>query len=124
MKREALAIVKHYERAAGHPIYIVEDAAYRDLRFEGDDVPSFKSLDPHNERVVYANTLTKPFATGFRLGYGILPPPLMRAVPAAKATTISAHRISCKPSSPVRWPKACTTAICRSSPPVTDGNGM
>jgi 2-aminoadipate transaminase len=72
--------VKHYERAAGHPIYIVEDAAYRDLRFEGEDVPSFKSLDPRNERVVYTNTLTKPFATGIKIGYGILPPALMRAV--------------------------------------------
>jgi 2-aminoadipate transaminase len=79
-KCEALAIVKHYERAAGHPIYIVEDAAYRDLRFEGDDVPSFKSLDPRSERVVYANTLTKPFATGIKIGYGILPPALLRAV--------------------------------------------
>jgi 2-aminoadipate transaminase len=83
-KREALAIVKHYERAAGHPIYIVEDAAYRDMRFEGEDVPSFKSLDPGNERVVYANTLTKPFATGIKIGYGILPAPLMRAVLRSK----------------------------------------
>lgn len=79
-KREALNIVKHYERAAGHPIYIVEDAAYRDLRFEGEDMLSFKSLDPRNERVVYTNTLTKPFATGIKIGYGILPPALMRAV--------------------------------------------
>lgn len=84
-KREALAIVKHFERAAGHPIYIIEDAAYRDLRFEGDDVPSFKSLDPRNERVVYAGTLTKPFATGFKIGSGILPPPLMRAVLRSKS---------------------------------------
>jgi 2-aminoadipate transaminase len=83
-KREALAIVKQHERAAGHPIYIVEDAAYRDLRFEGDDVPSFKSLDPGHKRVVYTNTLTKPFATGLRLGYGILPPALMAAVLRSK----------------------------------------
>ncbi len=83
-KREALAIVKHYERVAGHPIYIVEDAAYRDLRFEGNDVPSFKSLDPRNERVVYTNTLTKPFATGIKIGYGILPTPLMRAALRSK----------------------------------------
>lgn len=83
-KREALAIVKHYERAAGHPIYIVEDAAYRDLRFEGDDVPSFKSLDLRNERIIYTNTLTKPFATGIKLGYGILPAALMRAVLRSK----------------------------------------
>ncbi len=44
-KRETLAIARHYEKAAGHPIYLVEDAAYRDLRFEGPDVASFKSLD-------------------------------------------------------------------------------
>lgn len=79
-KREALAIVKHYERAAGHTLYIVEDAAYRDLRFEGQDETSFKSLDLDNQRVMYANTLTKPFATGIKLGYGILPPLLLRAV--------------------------------------------
>jgi len=79
-KREALKIVTHYERVAGHPIYIVEDAAYRDLRFEGPDVPSFKTLDPGNRRVAYTNTLTKPFATGIKIGYGILPPALLRAV--------------------------------------------
>lgn len=84
-RREALEILKHYQRAAGHTIYILEDAAYRDLRFEGQDVPSFKSLDLQNERVLYTNTLTKPFATGIKIGYGILPPELMRAVLRAKA---------------------------------------
>jgi len=79
-KRETLDIVKRYERAAGHTLYIVEDAAYRDLRFEGQDIPSFKTLDPGNARVGYTNTLTKPFATGIKIGYGILPPALMRAV--------------------------------------------
>jgi 2-aminoadipate transaminase len=80
-KREALAKIKQMERGAGHPIQIVEDAAYRDLRFEGEDVPSFKSLDP---RVAYTNTLTKPFATGIKLGFGLLPAPLMRAVLRSK----------------------------------------
>ena len=84
-KREAFDLVRHYERAAGHPIYILEDAAYRDLRFEGSDVPSFKPFDPGNERVIYTNTLTKPFATGIKLGYGILPPKLMRAVLRSKS---------------------------------------
>ncbi len=82
MKREALALVKHYEKAAGHPIYIVEDAAYRDLRFEGEDVPSFLELD--RRRVAYTNTLTKPFATGLKIGYGILPGPLRQAVLRSK----------------------------------------
>jgi len=80
MKREALQILKHYERAAGHPIYIVEDAAYRDLRFAGPETGSFKSIDHSNHRVIYANTLTKPFATGMKVGYGILPKNLMRPI--------------------------------------------
>jgi 2-aminoadipate transaminase len=82
-KRETLAKIRRLERAAGHPIQIVEDAAYRDLRFEGDDVPSFKSIDP---RVAYTNTLTKPFATGIKLGYGILPGQLLRAVSRLKGS--------------------------------------
>jgi 2-aminoadipate transaminase len=84
-RREALAIVRFYERKAGHPIYILEDAAYRDLRFEGDDVPSCKSLDAGNARVLYTNTLTKPFATGIKLGYGILPKPILQAVLRSKS---------------------------------------
>jgi 2-aminoadipate transaminase len=83
-KRAIFDLVKFYEKFAGHAIFIVEDAAYRDLRIEGDDVPSFKSLDLQNERVVYANTLTKPFATGFKIGYGILPPHLLRCVLRSK----------------------------------------
>lgn len=81
-KREALALVRRYERDAGHPIYILEDAAYRDLRFEGDDVPSFLSLD--SRRVLYTNTLTKPFATGLKLGFGVLPAAVMRHALRAK----------------------------------------
>jgi 2-aminoadipate transaminase len=34
--------------------------------------------------VAYTNTLTKPFATGIKLGYGLLPQPLMRAVLRSK----------------------------------------
>jgi 2-aminoadipate transaminase len=43
-------------------------------------------LDPRNERVVYTNTLTKPFATGIKIGYGILPPTLMRAALFSKGS--------------------------------------
>ncbi|MCX7886089.1 MAG: PLP-dependent aminotransferase family protein [Verrucomicrobiae bacterium] len=81
-KREVLALLRHYERFAGHPIFLLEDAAYRDLRFEGADVPSFRALD--TRRVLYAGTLTKPFATGMRVGYGVLPAPLRQHVLRAK----------------------------------------
>src|ERR1700690_156526 len=34
-KIEALKLLKRFERAAGHPIYLLEDAAYRELSFSG-----------------------------------------------------------------------------------------
>jgi 2-aminoadipate transaminase len=36
-KSAALKLLKKFERAAGHPIYLLEDAAYRELRFDHGD---------------------------------------------------------------------------------------
>lgn len=79
-KLAALKLLRHYERAAGHPIYLVEDAAYRELRFAGDDVPSALTLPGAAERVIYGGTFSKPFATGARVGFGLLPPEVHRVV--------------------------------------------
>jgi 2-aminoadipate transaminase len=75
-----LKLLKKFERAAGHPIYLLEDAAYRGLRFAGNDVPSALAVPGAAERVIYAGTFSKPFATGVRVGYGILPRPLFTAM--------------------------------------------
>jgi 2-aminoadipate transaminase len=72
-KSGALALLRQYERAAGHPIYLLEDAAYRSLRFKGEDVKSALAARGGSERVIYAGTYSKPFATGTRVGFGILP---------------------------------------------------
>jgi 2-aminoadipate transaminase len=79
-KRGILKWLKRFERAAGHPIYLLEDAAYRELRFSGEDVPSALAVPGAAGRVIYAGTFTKPFTTGARVGYGILPEPLFAAV--------------------------------------------
>lgn len=80
-KRAALKLLEHYERAAGHPIYLMEDAAYRELRFDdGADVPTALVLPGARERVIYAGTYSKPYATGVRVGFGILPEPVYTAV--------------------------------------------
>jgi 2-aminoadipate transaminase len=76
-KAGALELLRRFESGAGHPIYFVEDAAYRDLRFEGEDIPSVLSLAEHQSRVVYSGTFSKPFATGIRVGYGLFPRPLL-----------------------------------------------
>lgn len=78
-KAAALKLLKRYEKAAGHPIYLLEDAAYRELRFEGKDVPTALTC-AGNERVIYAGTYSKPFATGIRVGFGILPKELYPVV--------------------------------------------
>ena len=79
-KRAALKLLRQYERAAGHPIYLVEDAAYRELRFTGADVPSALMLPGAAERVIYGGTYSKPFATGVRVGFGLLPTAVHRVV--------------------------------------------
>jgi len=79
-KRGILKWLRRFERAAGHPIYLLEDAAYRELRFGGEDVPSALAVPGAAGRVIYAGTFTKPFTTGARVGYGILPEPLFAAV--------------------------------------------
>jgi 2-aminoadipate transaminase len=123
-KSAALKLLKKFECAAGHPIYLLEDAAYRELCFPKDNQvqSSVSTPSPHPsgertgargfeienhwpphpnpllvwrgegeeksalaadgaaDRVIYAGTFTKPFATGARVGYGVLPEPVFTAV--------------------------------------------
>ncbi|HEY0456613.1 MAG TPA: PLP-dependent aminotransferase family protein [Verrucomicrobiae bacterium] len=79
-KVAALEILRKYERAAGHPLYLLEDAAYRELRFKRDDEPSALAAREHTSRILYTGTYSKPFATGARVGFGILPEPISTIV--------------------------------------------
>jgi 2-aminoadipate transaminase len=79
-KLGALKLLRRYEKAAGHPIFLLEDAAYRELRFKGEDVKSALSAKGFANRVIYAGTYSKPFASGTRVGFGILPEPVYTAV--------------------------------------------
>jgi 2-aminoadipate transaminase len=71
-------------RASAAPIYVIEDAAYRELRFSGDDLPSLFSEPESDDCVVYAGTFSKSFSPGVRVGFGILPPALVGPVLALK----------------------------------------
>ena len=79
-KAGALKLLRQFEEAAGHPLYLLEDAAYRELRFGGADVKSALTARGSSERVIYAGTYSKPFATGVRVGFGLLPQPVFRTV--------------------------------------------
>lgn len=70
-RQHLLELARKYSRR--QRIFILEDAAYRELRYEGDDVPSIKSLDHDNEDVILALTFSKPCAPGLKTGYGFLP---------------------------------------------------
>ena len=72
-KQGALKLLGKFERDAGHPLYLLEDAAYRELGFHGEDVKSGLAADPSGERLIYTGTYSKPFATGARVGFGLLP---------------------------------------------------
>ena len=82
--RRAEAAERNTERAAGHPIYLLEDAAYRELRFAGEDIASALMLRGAETDVIYTGTYSKPFAPGARLGFGILPEPLFTTVQRIK----------------------------------------
>jgi 2-aminoadipate transaminase len=79
-KTAALKLLRQYERAAGHPLYLIEDAAYRELRFQGENVKSALAIRGSHDRLIYAGTYSKPFATGTRVGFGIMPEPVFTAV--------------------------------------------
>jgi len=83
-KRATLALLKKYEASAGHPIYLLEDAAYRELRFTGEDVKSALATRGLSDRVILAGTYSKPFATGARVGFGFLPEPVFTTVTRIK----------------------------------------
>jgi 2-aminoadipate transaminase len=80
VKAGALELLRRYERAAGHPIYLMEDAAYRELGFAGSPSVSALSVKGAADRVIYMGTYSKPFATGARVGFGILPEELLTPV--------------------------------------------
>ncbi|HEY0007330.1 MAG TPA: PLP-dependent aminotransferase family protein [Tepidisphaeraceae bacterium] len=68
-------IAKKYSKH--HRIFVLEDAAYRELNYDGPNLPSIKSFDPDNQFVVSSYTFSKPFAPGIKTGYSIMPPELV-----------------------------------------------
>lgn len=61
-------------------IVLLEDAAYRELRMEGDDLPYLKTFDPENRWIATTGTFSKGYAPGLRLGWGYIPTPLYTAM--------------------------------------------
>lgn len=65
-RMEVLNITREY----GVPVF--EDDCYVDLRFEGEDVTSFHSLDDTGQ-ILYVGSFSKIIAPGLRMGYMVAP---------------------------------------------------
>ena len=82
-RAEIVEIAKRWSRH--NKIYVIDDAAYRQLRYAGDDVPSMRSFDAEGDTVIVAETFSKSFSPGIRVGWGILPPALVEPICRQKA---------------------------------------
>ncbi|MCH8829049.1 MAG: PLP-dependent aminotransferase family protein [Planctomycetes bacterium] len=78
-RREAIVrIAKRWSKP--HRLLILEDAAYRELRYDGPALPSVWGSDPAHEHVILSQTFSKTFSPGLRVGYGVLPSDLVQPI--------------------------------------------
>ncbi len=82
-RRAALVeIARRWSRAG--KIHLIEDTAYRELRYFGDDIPSLRSFDREGDTVIQVGSFSKCYSPGVRVGWGILPPRLLGPVLSEK----------------------------------------
>ena len=70
------------ELARRYGFLIVEDSPYRELRYEGEDIPTMYSIDP--DVVIHLGSFSKIFAPGFRLGWAIAHPEILDKIYVCK----------------------------------------
>jgi len=71
------------EVAAERELLVLEDNPYGLLRYEGDALPTLRSLDG-GEFVIYAGTFSKILSPGVRLGWAVAPRPVMEKMNVGK----------------------------------------
>jgi 2-aminoadipate transaminase len=64
------------ELANAHGLLVVEDTPYRRLRYDGQHVPTLKSMD-RDGRVVHLGSFSKILAPGMRLGWALATPDIV-----------------------------------------------
>ena len=72
LREEIVALARQLD------VVIVEDSPYRELRYDGEAVPTIRELAP--ERTLHLGSFSKIFAPGFRLGWIIGPGELLEQI--------------------------------------------
>ena len=72
-----------YALAQKYNVCILEDNPYGDLRFEGEFLPSIKSMDTDG-RVIYTGSFSKILAPGLRVGYVSAPRDIVQKMVVCK----------------------------------------
>jgi 2-aminoadipate transaminase len=88
-RSQIVEIAKRWSRPAADAslagkIYVVSDDAYRELRYAGEDTPGTRTVDEEGDTVIVAGTFSKSYSPGVRVGWGILPRPLVEPVCSQK----------------------------------------
>ncbi|MFP6675825.1 MAG: PLP-dependent aminotransferase family protein [Pirellulaceae bacterium] len=77
-RERVISLAREYSRESR--IMVLSDDAYRPLRFDVPDLPSMVSLNDAADYVITAGTFSKSFSPGIRVGWGLLPTEVCRAV--------------------------------------------
>jgi 2-aminoadipate transaminase len=76
------------ELGGKYDVLILEDDPYRDIRYSGADLPPIKTFDKTGHTIL-ANSLSKIFSPGSRLGYVVADSSIIRYLLNAQTATIS-----------------------------------
>ena len=76
------------ELAETYQVLVLEDDPYRDIRYSGEDLPPIKHFDKSGN-VIMANSFSKIFSPGCRLGYVVGEPDFIAHLAEAKSATNS-----------------------------------
>ncbi|MDR0903156.1 MAG: PLP-dependent aminotransferase family protein [Ruminococcus sp.] len=74
---------KLYELACRYNVIILEDNPYGEIRFEGENIPTIKSLDTEG-RVIYVGSFSKVIAPGLRVGFVSAPKEIVQKIVVCK----------------------------------------
>lgn len=86
-RRERLLEIVRRWRAEHGPLLILSDNAYTELRYSGDPLPPLLALSDDTQHfVVEAGTFSKSYSPGVRVGWGVVPEPLVQPLLSLKSS--------------------------------------